>query len=402
VIAGRGLVRESAARALCTEAPARFGELQAFGVSFDDDGHGGVALGLEGGHSVRRVAHAGGSATGRRILLQLSAQAVRHPGIEVLEETHASALVMTPGGRCAGLVLADGRELRGRAVLLATGGAAALWSRTTNPPGSYGSGLLLARAAGADLADLEFSQFHPTAVVGIPGREGFLISEAVRGEGATLHGSDGERFVDELAPRDAVARAIDVHMRASGERGVLLDMREVDASRFPNIVSALREAGLDPMRERVPVAPASHYMMGGIVTDLHGRSTVDGLYAVGECADTGLHGANRLASNSLSECFVFGRRAALAGLAEPAGPFTGSATDRIAPAPTRETREAMWRWAGLQRDATACPGCSSSSIRWRGWSRAARCDARKAAERMPVRTIRIPRKRSTATTPSSK
>ncbi|MBA2512914.1 MAG: FAD-dependent oxidoreductase [Solirubrobacterales bacterium] len=349
--AGRGLVRRSAAEVLCAEAPARFAELGDLGVRFDADREGNVALGLEGGHSTRRVAHAGGSATGRRILRQLSAQAARHPRIEVLEGRRASALAIAPGGRCAGLVLDDGRALRGRAVILATGGAAALWSRTTNPPGSYGSGLLLARAAGAELADLEFAQFHPTAVVGIPGREGFLISEAVRGEGATLHAADGTRFVDELAPRDAVARAIHAYMTTTGQEAVHLDMREVDPGRFPNIVAALREAGHDPMTELIPVAPASHYVMGGVGTDLQGRSTVPGLYAVGECADTGTHGANRLASNSLSECFVFGRRAALAGLAEPGCTPAPIATEPIAAPPDCETREALWRWAGLTRDA---------------------------------------------------
>jgi L-aspartate oxidase len=355
VAAGRGLVRRSAAEVLCEQAPERFRDLEALGVRFDADRHGNLALGLEGGHGIRRVAHAGGSATGRRILRQLSAVAAEHPGIEVLEGRRAAALATTPGGRCAGLHLDDGRSLGARAVVLATGGAAALWSRTTNPPGSFGSGLMLARAAGAPLADLEFSQFHPTAVVGLPGREGFLISEAVRGEGATLHDGDGERFVDELAPRDAVARAIFGVLADSGENAVRLDMRGVDPDRFPNVVAALREAGLDPAIERVPVAPASHYMMGGIATDLDGRADgVPGLYAVGECACTGLHGANRLASNSLSECFVFGRRAALAGLDEPAAPALPAATlpdAPLAPAPSRETRAAMWRHAGLERSA---------------------------------------------------
>lgn len=353
LVAGRGLVRRSAAEVLCAEAPARFAELVGLGVGFDTDAAGEIALGLEGGHSVRRVAHAGGSATGRRILEQLSEVVSREAAIDVLVGHRAVALLLDADGRCAGVALKDGRALRARAVLLSTGGAAALWSRTTNPPGSYGSGLLLARGAGAALADLEFAQFHPTAVAGIPGREGFLISEAVRGEGATLHDGAGERFVDELAPRDAVARAIHAHLLATGEASAWLDMRGVDPARFPNIVAALREAGHDPMAERLPVAPASHYVMGGIETDLEGRSTVGGLYAVGECACTGLHGANRLASNSLSECFVFGRRAALAGLGEPP-PATADAvraTEPIAPAPSRETREAMWRLAGLARDA---------------------------------------------------
>ena len=243
--------------------------------------------------------------------------------------------------------------LEARAVVLASGGAAALWSRTTNPPGSYGSGPLLARAAGAELADLEFVQFHPTAVVGVPGRDGFLVSEAVRGEGATLHDAAGERFVDELEPRDAVARAIHRLLTASGAPAVYLDMTALDPARFPNVVAALREAGLDPATERVPVAPASHYVMGGIATDLEGRSTVPGLYAVGECACTGLHGANRLASNSLSECFVFGRRAALSALDEPvaAGPLSPAPERDPAPPPSRETRAAMWRDAGLERTA---------------------------------------------------
>jgi L-aspartate oxidase len=248
--------------------------------------------------------------------------------------------------------LEDGRDVIARAAILATGGAAALWSRTTNPPGSFGSGVLLGRQAGAMLADLEFTQFHPTAVVGLRGKEGFLISEAVRGEGATLHGPDGERFVNELDPRDAVARAIFRLLQRTGAKSVGLDMTMVDPGRFPNVVSALREAGLDPTKERVPIAPASHYVMGGIVTDLDGRATgVERLYAVGECACTGLHGANRLASNSLSECFVFGRRAALAALDEPAAGEPSAYAGEPIEAPTRETRKAVWALAGLERNA---------------------------------------------------
>jgi L-aspartate oxidase len=352
IAAGRGLVRRSAASVLCAEAPARFADLEALGVRFDADRHGNLALGLEGGHGIRRVVHAGGSATGRRILRQLSADVVEEERIEVLEGRRVRALATRAGGRIGGAALDDGRVLPARAVILATGGAAALWSRTTNPPGSYGSGLLLARAAGADLADLEFVQFHPTAVTGIPGREGFLVSEAVRGEGATLHDASGERFVDELQPRDAVARAIHRRLADTGEPAVYLDMTAIDPARFPNVVEALRRSGLDPATERIPVSPASHYVMGGIVSDLNGHSTVAGLFAIGECACTGLHGANRLASNSLSECFVFGHRAALAGLGEPApaGELETPGGDP-APAPSRETRAAMWRDAGLERSA---------------------------------------------------
>ena len=199
---------------LCDEAPARFRDLEALGVRFDADRHGNLALGLEGGHGARRVAHAGGSATGRRILRDLSALVAGTRAHRGARGPPRRARSPMRDDRCAGLVLDDGRVLGARATILATGGAAALWSRTTNPPGSFGSGLLLARDAGAALADLEFAQFHPTAVVGVKGREGFLISEAVRGEGATLHDASGERFVDELAPRDAVARAIVADRRA--------------------------------------------------------------------------------------------------------------------------------------------------------------------------------------------
>jgi L-aspartate oxidase len=246
-------------------------------------------------------------------------------------------------------------------VVVATGGAAALWARTTNPPGSQGIGVLLAHQAGATVADLEMLQFHPTAVIGVPGREGFLVTEAIRGEGATLHDVAGERFVDELAPRDEVARAIFDRLAETGERSVGLDMRDIDPAKFPNVVTALREAGLDPSRELIPVAPAAHYMMGGIVTDLHARSTLPGLYAVGESSCTGLHGANRLASNSLSECFVFARRAAADALARTQGvqrpaPPGADEVERLRtlprPAPvTRETRAALWRDAGVVREA---------------------------------------------------
>jgi L-aspartate oxidase len=354
--AGRGLVRRSAAEVLVREAPDRVADLQALGVRFDADRFGDLALGLEGGHSVRRVVHAGGSATGRRVVRQLSALAAADPRIAVLEGARARALWLSEG-RCRG-VACDGRVvLARRAVLLSTGGAAALWERTTNPPGSQGIGLMLAHAAGAALADLELLQFHPTAVIGVRGREGFLVTEAIRGEGATLHDADGERFVDELAPRDEVARAIQELLDRTGERSVGLDMRAIDPAHFPNVFSALREAGIDPGSELVPVAPAAHYMMGGIVTDLDAHSTVPGLYAVGETSCTGLHGANRLASNSLSECFVFARRAVASALSAPelAHARPGDAEMRKlaetpgAAAAGAETRAALWRDAGIFR-----------------------------------------------------
>jgi L-aspartate oxidase len=356
--AGRGSVRRSAAQVLVNEAPERVRDLQRLGFHFDADRHGRLALGLEGGHSVRRIVHAGGSATGRRLLRDLSALVVEHESIEVVEGARVRALWQPePLGPCAGVVCEDGRTLAARAVLLSTGGAAAMWSRTTNPPGSLGQGMLLAQAAGAQLADLELVQFHPTAVIGVPHREGFLITEAIRGEGATLHDAAGERFVDELAPRDEVSRTIQQRLRETGEQSVGLDMRSIDPALFPNVFGSLREANIDPTRELVPVAPAAHYTIGGIVTDLQGATRIDGLYAVGETACTGLHGANRLASNSLSECFVFARRAALSAIERARGQAQGATADPPksepgpAPAPvTRATQLALWEHAGIERD----------------------------------------------------
>jgi L-aspartate oxidase len=352
IAAGRGAVRESAARVLCNEAPQAVEDLTRLGVRFDADRAGRLSLGLEGGHSARRIVHAGGAATGRRLVRQLSALVAEDPVIEVLEGRRAVALI-TADDRCQGVRLDDGTPIVAAATVLATGGAAALWSRTTNPAGAIGSGLLLAYQAGATLADLELMQFHPTAVAAANGADGFLVTEAVRGEGARLLNRDGERFVDELAPRDEVARAVQHQMALTGAASVDLDMRHVDPALFPNVVSALRQAGIDPEHELVPVAPAAHYMMGGIATDTDARATLQSLYAVGECSCTGLHGANRLASNSLTECFVFGARAARAALAEPA-PDAAAAQPRTQPptppALTQPSREALWRYAGLERD----------------------------------------------------
>jgi L-aspartate oxidase len=359
--AGRDAARPSTARVLCEEAPGRVRDLAELGVRFDADRRGALALGLEGGHSARRVVHAGGSATGRRITRQLSSLVATDDRIRVLEGVSANALWVRHK-RCIGLLAERVREPRDAfpsdragvlagATILATGGAAALWKRTTNPRGAIGAGLTLASGAGAALADLELVQFHPTALATGDAHDGFLVTEAVRGEGALLVDAGGERFVDELAPRDVVALAIRERMVAAGGRPVRLDLRPVDLRRFPNVATRLREAGFDPARDLVPVAPAAHYTMGGAATDVDGRTTVPGLYAVGECATTGLHGANRLASNSLAECFVFGARAARSGASEPrpqgaAGepPLPGDS-----PVPPSSTREALWRLAGLAR-----------------------------------------------------
>jgi L-aspartate oxidase len=349
--AGRGACRPAAVEVLAREAPGAVDALRRLGVRFDTEPDGSLALGLEGGHSARRIVHAGGSETGRALTGRLARLVSAHPGIEVMEGASAEAL-WSDGVRCAGVVT-DRGAVAAAATVLATGGAAALWQRSTNPWGAIGAGPVLAHLAGAELADLEFCQFHPTALA-LPGdpRDGSLLTEAIRGEGATLLDAAGRRFTDELAPRDQVTMAVIDRMAADRSECVWLDMRGVDPERFPNVVAMLRAAGIEPAETPVPVAPAAHYLMGGIVTDLEGRSTLPGLYAVGECSCTGLHGANRLASNSLSECFVFGARAAEAALAETAGPRPPLPAHRFEP-PAEATRAALWRNAGPRRTPEA-------------------------------------------------
>ena len=343
VRAGRGLSRKSAVRALTEEAPARIVDLADLGVPFDGE------LGLEGGHSWRRVHSVGGAQTGRAISEVLARAVLAHPRIDVSERERVLEL-WTAEGRCVG-VITDARSIRARAVLLATGGYAALWGRTTNPAGSVGEGIAMAFRAGAAVADLEFVQFHPTALAG----SSLLLSEALRGDGALLVDEHGDRFVEELAPRDVVARAIDA-------RGtVLLDLRPVDRARFPALMERIAHAGFQPELEPVPVAPAAHYTMGGVVTDLDGATEVPGLFAAGECACTGVHGANRLASNSMLECLVFGRRAALASLNERClGSRSRGAALADEVAVTPELREALWEDAGLLRSADGLARLTSS------------------------------------------
>ena len=348
IAAGRGLCRPSAVQVLVDGAPRAVLELQSRGVAFDLEPNGELELSLEGGHTRRRIAHSGGSQTGREVTAKLAAMVAAEPRIEVRERASATAL-WSDGERCHG-VITEEAPILAAATVLATGGAAALWRRTTNPWGAIGAGPVQAAAAGADLADLEFCQFHPTALA-LPGTpfDGRLITEAVRGEGATLLDASGRRFTDELAPRDAVSRAILNRMEADGVDSVRLDLRGIDAERFPNVFASLAEAGLDPHSEPVPVAPTAHYTVGGVAVDLDGRSSLPGLYAVGECSCTGLHGANRLASNSLIECFVFAERAA-AALREAPVPAEPPAQPewRFEP-PTEATRDAVWRLAGPVR-----------------------------------------------------
>ncbi len=332
--AGRDLCRPSAVRVLTEEGPERVRDLIALGVPFDPE------LSLEGGHSRRRVSSVDGAATGWAVTSVLGRRAASSELIATSEATNVLALWVS-GGRCLGVVTPDG-PIAARATILAMGGAAALWARTTNPEGQIGDAIAIGFAAGAAVADLEFMQFHPTVLAG----SRLLLTEALRGEGATLLDEKGERFVDELAPRDEVARAM---VRKGSVR---LDLRDVDRARFPGLMAEIEKAGFNPAIEPIPVSPAAHYTIGGVVTDLIGRTDIAGLYAAGESAATGVHGANRLASNSLLECLVFGRRAALAALDEPAAPSRPEAPPPAPPArvASAELREQVWRQAGVMRD----------------------------------------------------
>jgi len=391
--AGAGLGEPEAVRVLCEEGPERIAELIALGVDFDRTAGPGSphALGLEGAHGRPRILHAGGDATGLAIETALVA-AVRARGITVHEHAALVDLVVEGGAvRGARVLAADGRELtvRAAAVVLATGGAGQLYAHTTNPPVATGDGMAAARRAGARLADLEFCQFHPTALAAGSGAGSFLVSEAVRGEGALLRDAHGDRFMPridpraELAPRDVVARAIARVMQRQGGRPVLLDATAIGpagidaaerarllARRFPTIDAAVRAAGFDWAREGVPVTPAAHYMMGGILTDLDGRTTVPGLFAAGECARTGVHGANRLASNSLLEGTVFGARAADAALAEARTAAAVTARS-LATAERPEPAEAsVPDHRSTARPGTAAAGTGHGSSAGRDWTRA--------------------------------
>lgn len=388
--AGAGLSDREAVEVLCAEGPARILDLMNLGVAFDQR-NGELARGLEAAHSHARVLHAGGDATGLAIETAL-VRAVRAANITVLEHTFACDLVLEQE-RVAGLDVlgADGvrRRIDADAVVLASGGAGQLYPYTTNPAVATGDGVAIALRAGAQLADVEFYQFHPTALA-VPGN--FLVSEAVRGEGAVLLSASGERFMQrvhpgaELAPRDVVARGIAEQMAAQGGAPVLLDATalgaEFLATRFPTIDAACRRFGLDWSRQAVPVTPAAHYWMGGVRTDVWGRTSVRGLFAVGEVACTGVHGANRLASNSLLESLVFAWRAAQLLVeqddvlerrawpemqCEESAAFAielKSANDAL-PVTREALQQLMWEKAGIYRNGVGLREALEQLRRWR-------------------------------------
>ncbi|WP_017240035.1 L-aspartate oxidase [Streptomyces sp. SS] len=329
LVAGAGLCDEDAVRLLVTEGPDAVRRLIATGADFDKSSDGEIALTREGGHHRRRIAHAGGDATGAEISRAL-VEAIRDRGVRFIEHALVLDLLTDAEGRTAGVtlhVMGEGQHdgvgaVHAPAVVLATGGMGQVYSATTNPAVSTGDGVALALRAGAEVSDLEFVQFHPTVLFLGAGSEGQqpLVSEAVRGEGAHLVDADGVRFMvgqhelAELAPRDIVAKAIMRRMQEQGAEHMYLDARHFGAEmweqRFPTILAACRSHDIDPVTEPIPVAPAAHYASGGVRTDLSGRTTVPGLYACGEVACTGVHGANRLASNSLLEGLVFAERIA--------------------------------------------------------------------------------------------
>jgi L-aspartate oxidase len=361
--AGAGIVSRPAAKLLVEEGPERIRELAAWGARFDRE-EGRFHLTREGAHSRNRVLHALGDATGWEMVRTLLEKTRKTEAISLVSFACSTDLVLAEGrvAGCRFLQEGGGETIvLARATLLATGGAGQVFSETTNPEVATGDGMAMGRRAGAALLDMEFVQFHPTAL-NLPGAPRFLISEAVRGEGAFLINGQGRRFVDELLSRDQVARAI--VREAKGGRGpVALDLRHLDParvrSRFPRIHATCLRFGLDITQVPVPVTPAAHYVMGGVATDLHARTTRPGLYAAGECAATGVHGANRLASNSLLEGLVFGARAADA-MAEDARAPLGEpslAEDAAVRAPDdspalrAELQRRAWNDIGLERDA---------------------------------------------------
>jgi L-aspartate oxidase len=378
LVAGAGLCDEEAVETLVNEGTKYIKELIDWGTEFDRES-GKLVFTQEAAHSRRRILHAHGDSTGKEIVRSLIARAGIERSINLLPFANTESLIVDEG-RCIGVryldpILRAPRDVFAKAVILCTGGAGQLFLHTTNPTVATGDGMAMAYFAGADMADMEFIQFHPTAL-SVEGAPRFLLSEAMRGEGGVLRNTAGERFMEryderlELAPRDIVSRSIVAEMRRIGSRHVFLDMTALDArflkERFPKIHATCEAFGLDIARDMLPVSPASHYCMGGVRTDLRGRTTVPGLYAAGEVACTGVHGANRLASNSLLEGLVFGARAgeAAAGdntrVALPSGKQVGlnespvhNLQSAIATAVRKRVKRVMWERVGILREANA-------------------------------------------------
>ena len=359
--AGDGLCDDAAVQALVNDGPAYVRELADWGAQFAREADGRFALGREGAHSVRRVLHAH-DATGREIARVLWTRVSALPSVRILNDARAVSLIVERGVCVGARVIHAGRRLEARApaTLLATGGAGRVFRETTNPPVATGDGVALAWQVGAAIADMEFVQFHPT-VMAVPGTARFLLSEALRGDGAWLLNVHGERFMTryepagELASRDLVSRAIVREEQRTGAP-VLLSMAHLDSAwvrlRFPTLAAACRDRGLDLATDPIPVSPAAHYVMGGVATDIDGCTTVPGLYAAGEVACTGVHGANRLASNSLLEGVVFGARAATAMAALDACAAQGEIPrSEVFPALTEShLRSITWENCGISRN----------------------------------------------------
>ena len=421
-MAGDGLVDAAAAAVLVREGPERVAELLAWGTNFDrhlsGDNIGELMLTREGAHSRNRILHANGDATGREISRSLLAHARTTKNVELAEWTMITGLVVE-GGRCVGVELLDKDNVQhtvyAKAVLLASGGAGQVFSDTTNPAVATGDGISVAMEAGVELSDMEFYQFHPTAL-SLPGVPRFLMSEALRGEGAYLVNDKGERFMEhyhpllELAPRDVVARAItregfpEHPDKDSATRPVYLDMRHVEGEhtgliltqRFPGISAFLSQHGLALNRDLIPVRPAAHYLMGGVRTDVDTRTSLRGLYAAGEVACTGVHGANRLASNSLLEGLVFGARAAKAMRNEKSVQPRRTETRELQPNYNgavelfiHNLQAAMWKHAGLLRDKAllaSMPKMTLDAGEKQNWSR--RTHEAKSLERIANAIVR--------------
>ncbi|SDY11657.1 L-aspartate oxidase [Micromonospora pattaloongensis] len=408
-IAGVGLCDPRAVRTLVEEGPTRLRELIRLGAEFDRNSDGSLMLTREGGHRANRIVHAGGDATGAEVQRALHAAVRRDPWIRLVEHALVLDLLRDRDGRACGVtlhVLGEGSEdgvgaVLARAVVLATGGMGQIFAATTNPAVSTGDGVALAMRAGAAVTDLEFVQFHPTALV-VPagGAQQPLVSEALRGEGAHLVDGDGKRFMvgqhplAELAPRDVVAKGIHRVLIADGVDRVHLDARHLGGAfleqRFPTIVASCRAAGIDPVTELIPVTPAAHYASGGVRTDLSGRTSIPGLYACGEVACTGVHGANRLASNSLLEGLVFSRRIAddiARDLPAQSDPAPGD-DDRVGwaadPATRPALQRAMTRGAGVLRSAESLAASAAELVRLGTETAAARTASWEAANLLTV------------------